>query len=297
MTSFLLLGREGQIGWELVGRLASLGEVIATNRDELDLTDLRALRDAVQDIAPQVIINAAAYTDVDGAEHEPDLAHRINAEAPGALAAAAKRVGALLVQFSSDYVFAGDGDRPYREGDPVRPINAYGRSKLEGERAVQDCGERFLIMRTSWVYSLRRPCFLTKVLRWARENTVLRIADDQWASPTWCRTVARATAQLLEDDPESLGRRSGIYHLVCHGSVSRFQFAEAILELDPNAHEQRTEALLPAKRADFKALAERPRYSALDPSRLEQTFGVRLPDWKDALRQAMASAGDKNANS
>ena len=288
MSRILLLGRDGQVGWELNRLLAPLGELTAPGRTQLDLTDLAALTGLVRGIQPDWIVNAAAYTDIDQAEAEPDLARQINARAPGALAAEANRLGACLLHFSTDYVFDGSQDKPYVEADAPNPLNAYGRTKLEGERAISQAGGRYFILRTSWVYSLRRQSFVTKVLAWADHQETLRIVDDQWGSPTWCRTLAEASVHLLRSGDEQGGdwrrAQAGLYHVACRGVASRFEWARAVLDL---AGPKSRPEVSPAASAEFPAAAIRPRYSALDSSRFESTFDFRLPDWRQALEAAL----------
>lgn len=297
MSRSLLLGRDGQVGWELARTLGPLGEVSALGRGDLDLTELDAIRQVVREAQPQIVVNAAAYTDVDGAEDEPELARRVNAEAPGVLAQEAERLGALLVHFSTDYVFDGEKGTPYTEEDEPNPINEYGRGKLAGERAVQQAGGAHFILRSSWVYSTRRECFVTKVLRWARSQDVLRIVDDRFGSPTWCRSLALATAEMLaiadERGPAWAREHSGLYHVVCGGSPSRFELAQAVLELDPHPSEQRTVRIEPASSDEFPTPARRPPSSALDPSRFESAFGLSLPPWREALGLALEESGPR----
>lgn len=289
MNRVLLLGASGQVGWELARLLRPECELHAPSRYELDQADLRGLRQAVRDLKPQAIVNAAAYTDVDRAETEVGLARRVNAEAPRALAEEAARLGSLLVHYSTDYVFDGEKGAPYTEADPPNPLNAYGRSKLEGEQGIQAAGGPHLILRTSWMYSLRRPCILTKVLAWAREKDTLRMAADQWGSPTWCRPLAEATARLMRAGGFA-AERSGVYHLACRGAASRYELAKAALELDPHPEERRAREVIPAPSEDFPAPARRPRCSALDSSHFEDRFGFGLPAWQEALAQAMQGA-------
>jgi dTDP-4-dehydrorhamnose reductase len=295
----LLLGGSGQIGWELHRSLAPLGDVLAPPRSDLDLLDGTALRGAVRAIRPEVIINAAAYTDVERAESDPDTARRLNREAPGALAAEAARLGAALIHFSTDYVFDGTKEQPYQEKDPPLPLNVYGRTKLEGEQAIRQVGGAHLILRTSWIYSLRRPCFVTRVLADSRTKAEMRFTVDQVGSPTWCRPVAEATAELLfgaaNGGLEGLRRRTGLYHLACHGLVDRYGWAEAILRLDPRKTEQVVVKVREASSAEFPSPAARPSFSALDSSRFEEVFGIRLPEWQVALRQAFLADDDPSS--
>ena len=191
----LLLGNTGQVGWELNRTLLTLGELTALDYPQVNMADPDSIRSLVQEIKPKIIVNATAYTDVDKAESEPELAMAINGTGPGILAEEAKKIGAALIHYSTDYVFNGTKGSPYTEEDQPNPINVYGETKLAGEKTIQEVGGTYLIFRTSWVYSLRRPCFVTKVLEWAKTQEVLHIVDDQISSPTWARTLAEATAQ------------------------------------------------------------------------------------------------------
>ncbi len=290
----LLIGKNGQVGWELERALATIGELATLDYPEIDLADAGSIRKWVHQVNPHVIVNAAAYTDVDGAEGEPELATAINGTAPGVLAEEAQVVGAVLVHYSTDYVFDGETETPYTEEDPPNPINAYGRSKLTGEQAVQQVDGAYLILRTSWVYSLRRECFLTRVLKWAREFETLKIVTDQVGSPTWCRMLAEVTAQMLamgsRDLSGWLDDRKGIYHLAGKGHPNRLEWALAILDFDPHQSEQVCTKLLPAISTDFPTPAKRPHNSALNCAHFEKTFGLNIPFWKDSLQLAMGEA-------
>jgi dTDP-4-dehydrorhamnose reductase len=287
----LLIGKYGQLGWQLRRTLPTLGEVDAYDYPEIDLARPADIRDLVQTAQPDVIVNAAAYTAVDRAEEEREVAWAINGHAPGELSKAAQRVGAGLIHFSTDYVFDGTKGEPYVETDSAEPCNAYGESKLAGERAIQASGGAFLIFRTSWVYSLRRSSFVTKVLSWARQHETLNIVDDQISNPTWCRMLAEITAHLLAQsrgDPIGwISDRPGLYHLAGSGYASRLEWAKAILSHDPEPEAQVVKQILPAKTADFPTPAPRPLFSALDCSRFEATFGLQLPPWAAALQMAM----------
>jgi dTDP-4-dehydrorhamnose reductase len=245
----------------------------------------------VQDSRPQAIVNAAAYTAVDQAESEPELAWAVNAAAPQALAEEARRSGAMLIHFSTEYVFDGTLGRAYREDDPPNPLNVYGKSKLAGDMAVQEAGGACLILRPSWVFSNRQGGFVNKVLGWARQQRALRVVSDQVGNPTWCRMLAETVAQLLgmggKDPAGWLGERRGLYHLAGSGSASRFEWAQAILDCDPHKEEQVTEEILPARTEEFPAPAQRPLHAPLDCDRFTETFGLRLPDWKEALWLAL----------
>jgi dTDP-4-dehydrorhamnose reductase len=273
----LLTGRNGQVGWELERKLAPLGEVIATDRATLDLADPDAIRRVVREAKPQIIVNAAAYTAVDKAESEPELAMRINGFAPGVLAEEAKRLGALLVHYSTDYVFDGEKTTPYVEDDVPNPINVYGRTKLEGERAIQAAGGRHLILRTSWVYGARGRNFLLTVLRLARKGQELRVVGDQIGAPTWCRAVAEASAVVI---PTVLREPAvdALFHATNSGQTSWFGFAGEALRLMDLRTPVRA---IPA--SEYPTTTVRPVNSVLDSGKLRQIFGIALPDWQTSL--------------
>ncbi len=288
MTQILLLGKRGQLGWELNGALQPLGEIHAFDSSELNLSNLDQLRETIRRVRPRFIVNAAAYTDVDRAETETRLATTVNAEAPRVIAEEARALKAVLIHYSTDYVFDGEKKSAYTESDATRPLNAYGQSKLEGEEAVRQIGGAFIILRTSWVYSLRGNGFVPKVLNWAQKQKTLRIVADQIGSPTWARALAKVSASLLRRGDGYLRERAGLYHLGGLGVVSRFDFAREILRLDPNAEEQIAETIEPAQTADFPTPAQRPLYSALDCSHFEAAFNLQLLHWEISLRQALA---------
>ena len=287
----LLFGKTGQLGWELERTLAPLGSVHALGQNELDLQDLAALKQVILTTKPNVIVNASAYTAVDRAEQERELAMRINAEAPGVMAQAAKELRSVFIHYSTDYVFDGSQSRPYSETDKVNPLNVYGQSKLSGEQAAAEARGAHVILRTSWVYSLRGEGFVTKVLKWARSQETLKIVSDQVGSPTWARALAETTTLMLARSAPNLfdyfSERAGVYHLGGLGSVSRLDFAQEILRLDPQKEEQICKRLEPALTADFPTPALRPLRTTLDCSRFSATFGVSLPTWQEALWLAM----------
>jgi dTDP-4-dehydrorhamnose reductase len=289
----LLLGNTGQLGWELERALATLGELYALDYPDLNLVDKDGTVSLIRDYQPQVIVNATAYTAVDKAEHERELADAINARGPGILAEEARSLGAALIHFSTDYVFDGAKGEPYIETDEPCPLGVYAESKLAGERAVQATGGEYLIFRTSWVYSLRRDSFVTKVLQWSRKQRSLKLVTDQISNPTWCRMLAEASAQILAmaaGDPAGwFGEHKGLYHLAGWGYASRLEWGKEILSLDRNKTEQVVEEVLPARTAEFPTPAARPLFSALNCDRFLTTFGLRLPDWQEALRLAMDS--------
>lgn len=283
----LLLGNTGQVGWELNRTLLTLGELVALDYPQVDMADPKSIQNIVWDIKPQIIVNATAYTDVDKAEEQPELAEAINGVGPGILAEEACKLGAALIHYSTDYVFDGTKGTPYTEEDVPNPINQYGLSKLHGEQAVQALGGAYLIFRTSWVYSLRRPCFVTKVLEWAKTQEVLRIVDDQVSSPTWARMLAEATAQVIaqgrDDSFNYLAKKSGLYHLAGGGFCSRYEWAKATLELDPKKEKQVVKKVLPARTSDFPTAANRPMNTSLNTTKFSRAFTTELPTFQNIL--------------
>jgi len=291
-TRILLTGANGQVGWELHRTLATLGQVVAMDSRAMDLADPDAIRRALAEVRPRLIVNPAAYTAVDQAEREPDLARKVNAEAPGILAEAAAKSGALLVHYSTDYVFGGGGISPWKENDPTAPVNVYGATKLAGEQAIIASGCHHLIFRTSWVYGARGTNFLLTMRRLVRERPELKIVDDQVGAPTWCRGLAEATAQVLAqlasplrgaDRPEPWG----VYHMTNAGETSWYGFAQAILDWEGLAAPPR---LLPIPSTDYPTPAHRPLNSRLDNGKLARVFGLRLPPWRDALKLCLDKA-------
>jgi dTDP-4-dehydrorhamnose reductase len=269
-----------------------LGQVTALDYEDLDLTDLKALQLRLDEFKPDLIVNASAYTAVDRAESEADIAMRVNGQAPGIMAEAARRSGAMLVHYSTDYVFDGSKGSPYIETDSPNPLNVYGQSKLAGEKAVQQAAGSYLILRTSWVYSTRlQSGFVQKVLAWARQNEMLRIVEDQIGCPTWARMLAEVTGFLLAKGGNQLTdyfkSRSGVYHVAGKGSASRYEWARAILANDLHKEEQRTQGIEPALSSEFPTPAVRPAYSVLDCSRFEEVFDLHIPDWQENLQLAM----------
>ncbi|MEN6481044.1 MAG: dTDP-4-dehydrorhamnose reductase [Anaerolineaceae bacterium] len=291
MQRIMLIGKNGQLGWELQRTLATLGEVKSYDYPEIDLSKPENLRNIIRNAAPQIIVNAAAYTNVDKAESETELAQRVNAIAPGVMAEEARRLNAAIIHYSTDYVFDGKKGSSYVETDAPDPLNTYGKTKLEGELAVKAAGEAYLIFRTSWVFSLRQGGFVTKVLQWARQQTTLRIVDDQIGSPTWSRMLAEATAQVIaqgRNDPvEYLREKAGLYHLAGAGTASRYEWARAILELDPHREEQVMKELLPAKTSEFPTPAVRPSQTGLRVHQFENAFGQHVPGWEECLKLIM----------
>ncbi len=288
----VLFGKNGQVGWELQRILPSLGQVIAFDQGDLDIADLKTLETRLDELKPDLIVNASAHTAVDRAESERDLAMKINGQAPGVMAEAARRSGAMLVHYSTDYVFDGSKGSPYIEEDIPGPLNVYGESKLAGERAIQQSAEVYLILRTSWVYSTRlQSGFVNKVLAWACQNEILRIVEDQISCPTWARMLAEVTGLLIAKGGNHLIEyfkpNLGIYHVAGKGNASRYEWAKAILDSDPRREEQRVKRIEPALSSEFSTLAARPTYSVLDCTHFEEIFGLYIPNWRDSLQLAM----------
>jgi len=283
----LVTAAQGQVGWELRRTLATLGEVVAVDRHAMDLSDPDSVRKCIREIQPGLIVNAAAYTAVDKAEAEPDLAMMVNGTAPGIMAEEAKRLGAAIVHYSTDYVFDGSKATPYAEDDATNPINVYGRSKLAGEEAIQAVGAPHLILRTSWVYGARGKNFLLTILRLARERDELKIVDDQFGAPTWSRTIAETTAQMLAQrrSAAALAEVSGVYHLTARGCTSWHGFTQAILAHSPLFVSGASKPLLlPISTSEYPLPAKRPMNSVIGNAKLASVFGLAQTDWEDALK-------------
>ena len=284
----LLIGKNGQVGWELRRTLAPLAEVVAVDYPEINFTDTPALRRFVAATNPSVVVNAAAYTAVDKAETETELCRQVNALAPGVLAEAAKKAGALMVHYSTDYIFDGAKTSPYAETDAPNPLGAYGRSKLEGDRAVKASGADHLIFRLCWVYGARGQNFMLTMQRLARERETLRVVDDQFGCPTWSRMIAEATALVLKQVLAGADRSAynGEYHLAASGQTNWHEFASRIIEWMPEA-ERKCRVVEKITTAEYPTPAKRPAYSVLDCGKLQKTFGLRLPNWEASLRQVL----------
>ncbi|MBN8748131.1 dTDP-4-dehydrorhamnose reductase [Xylophilus ampelinus] len=289
----LLFGKGGQVGWELQRSLAPLGDIVALDFDSAefhaDFSRPDALADTVLAVRPDVIVNAAAHTAVDKAESEPDLARALNATSPGVVAEAARQVGALMVHYSTDYVFDGSGERPWREDDATGPLSVYGRTKLEGEQLVADAGPRHLIFRTSWVYAARGGNFAKTMLRLAKERDRLTVIDDQFGAPTGAELLADVSAHAIRDtlrDPA----KAGLYHLVADGVTTWHGYASFVLQQALAAGvELRAglEALDAVPTSAFSTPARRPGNSRLDTVKLRTTFGLRLPPWQEGVARML----------
>jgi dTDP-4-dehydrorhamnose reductase len=305
----LLTGKNGQVGAELALVLPRLGDLIALDRQELDLSRPDDIRRTIQQIRPSLIVNAAAYTAVDQAEKEEAIAQTINADAPALIAEEAKKIGAGLVHYSTDYVFDGSKRSPYEENDPPSPVSVYGKTKLGGEQAIRDAGLPHLIFRTAWVYGTRGRNFLLTILRLASEREELRIVRDQIGTPTWSREIAHGTVsvlgQLLDNRAGawSLPEAGGVYHMTAAGVTTWYDFATAIL--DEASHAPRNLSWLeaatggrnliakrisPITTAEYPTPARRPAYSVLSNSRLAQRFGIQLTDWRAQLHSAITDS-------
>lgn len=284
-AKILLFGKIGQVGWELRRTLAPLGQITCVDYPEVDFTNPDSIRRWIRESSPDLIVNAAAYTAVDKAESESTLAHQINGEAPGVMAEEAKKRGALLVHYSTDYIFDGTKTTPYVEEDPPHPVSAYGRSKLAGDVAIQQVGGAHLILRLCWVYGSRGNNFMLTMMRLAREREKLRVVGDQIGCPTTSRLIAEATAHALQTVRATgdAARFTGAYHLCCTGQTSWHGFASAIIDSMPAA-EKKCHTVEAIASAEYPTPTKRPAYSVMSCAKLERTFGLRLPDWHDALR-------------
>jgi dTDP-4-dehydrorhamnose reductase len=284
----LLFGRNGQVGWELRRTLAPLAQVTAVDYPEINFTVPAVLRSLVTATNPSVVVNAAAYTAVDKAETETELCRQVNAVAPGVLAEAAKKVGALMVHYSTDYIFDGTKALPYVETDAPNPLGAYGRTKLEGDQAVKASGADHLIFRLCWVYGARGQNFMLTMQRLAREREKLRVVGDQLGCPTWSRMIAETTALALKQVLAGADRSAynGDYHLAAFGQTSWHGFASRIIELMPEA-ERKCRVVEPITTPEYPTPAKRPANSVLDCGKLQKTFGLRLPHWETSLLQVL----------
>ena len=290
----LLLGKNGQVGWELQRSLQPLGEVVALDRNSTplcgDLLQPAALAKTVRAVAPDVIVNAAAYTAVDKAESDAQAARTINAEAVGVLAREAQALGAWLVHYSTDYVFNGQGSVPWREDDATGPLSVYGQTKLEGEARVADSGAKHLIFRTSWVYAARGGNFAKTMLRLAQERDKLAVIDDQWGAPTGAELIADVTAQALHTAVHAAQDLGGVYHLVAGGETTWNRYAQFVLaqarQINPALNITAREVQAVATSA-FPTPAQRPHNSRLNTDKLQQRFGLALPDWQTGVARML----------
>ena len=290
-TVILIIGKIGQVGWELRRTLAPLGRLVCVDYPEIDLTDAGSIRKWVREKMPTVVVNAAAYTAVDKAETESDRCHQINGVAPGILAEEAKRFGALLVHYSTDYIFDGTKQTSYVEEDAPNPLGAYGRSKLAGDQAVMQVDGAHLIFRLCWVYGARGQNFMLTMMRLAREREKLRIVRDQIGCPTWSRMIAETTALALKQALAASDRAAfnGAYHLAASGQTSWHGFAEAIIGLMPEEG-KKCKIIEPITTSEYPLPAKRPAFSVLSCEKLQRTFGLKLPDWQESLKHVLDKA-------
>ena len=288
MTTILVPGKSGQVGWELQTTLAPLGTVIGVDLDQMDLANPNSIRRFIRDTKPGIIVNAAAYTAVDKAESEPDVAMQVNGVAPGIIAEEAKRLGAIFVHYSTDYVFDGELGRPYTEDDAPNPVNTYGKTKLAGERAIEAAGGAHLILRTSGVYSGRGSNFVLTILHLARERAELSVVNDQTGSPTWAQWLAQATAELLRKRDLIL-HHGGIYHLAAGGHVTRYEFAKAITDTMKNISGKAGgwAKVNPITTDQYPLPARRPRNPIMSHDKLKRIFGIEIPRWERLLRDCL----------
>ena len=295
--TILVTGVNGQVGYELARTLQGLGNVVAVDRSTMDLSNLDQVRSVVREVRPTLIVNPAAYTAVDKAEQESELAMRINGEAPGVLAEEAKKLGAALIHYSTDYVFNGTKDGAYVEDDPTDPQNVYGRSKLAGEEAIAASGANHLVLRTSWVYGTRGKNFLLTMLRLGAERPELKVVADQFGAPTWCNTIATLTAHIsaqalaAPDSAAWWSERSGVYHLCAGEATSWHGFASAIFELADLPARPNT---LPIPASDYPTPATRPSNSRMSNEKLARVFRLAAPHWRDALKLCLSDGFPKS---
>ena len=285
----LVLGAQGQLGIELQKAFQGAGDVVALGREWCDLGDPGSIRKAMAEINPGLVLNAAAYTAVDRAESEPELAMRVNGEAPGVLAEEARKLGALLVHYSTDYVFDGSKQGPWVEDDPVNPLNEYGRTKLAGERKIADVGGSYLIFRTSWVYSPHGNNFLKTMLRLGREREQLRVVNDQMGAPTAAASLARATRVVVDAGVQD--GDAGVYHMTCAGETSWCGFAQEIFRRARVSENKSWPTVTGIPDTEYPTPAKRPKNSVLSNEKLRARFGVALPQWEDALGETLREMG------
>jgi dTDP-4-dehydrorhamnose reductase len=285
MTRILVLGSRGQVGYELRRTMAPLGDVVGLDYPQIDLSDLSNAVNAVEESQADIVCNAVAHTQVDKAEDEPDVCRRLNAGLPQVLAEACKKRGALLVHYSTDYVYEGNGTHARTETEPTKPLSVYGLTKLEGDQAIANIDCEHLIFRLQWVYGARGNNFLRTMRKLFREREELKIVDDQVGSPTWSRAIAEATAQAVASQRKA--GQKGVYHMAGPGFVSWHGFATAIRDLDPVPDELVVKSLLPVPSSTYPTKAVRPLNSRLDCDKLQRDFGLRLPSWRTQLEQVL----------
>jgi dTDP-4-dehydrorhamnose reductase len=293
MPKILLLGKNGQLGWEARRVFSTLGDLVCLDYPDIDFTRPEQTKKIILEIRPTLIVNAVAYTAVDQAENDSEKAYLINATTPGVIAEEARKFHCAFIHFSTDFVFDGTKGSAYVETDSPNPLNMYGKTKLEGEKAVCAADGAAIILRTSWLYSTIRPSFVTKTLKWARTQKELRVVTDQIGNPTWARSLAEITGQLIAKADRELyswiTEKAGVYHLGGDGWTSRYEWTKEIIRDDPHPEEQITEEVLPALSEEFPTPAQRPLNSSMDCTKFKTAFGLSLPPWQAALKLAMES--------
>lgn len=283
MKKILITGKYGQVGWELQRTMALQGNVTAIDMDTLDFSDSDAIVKVIRNLRPDILINAAAYTAVDKAENEPEIAMAVNGIAPAIMAEEIKRLKGVFVHYSTDYVFNGESSHPFCEEHLPAPLNIYGKSKLAGDQAIQAIGGSYIILRTSWVYGTRGKNFLLTMLKLAKERSQLKIVNDQIGAPTWSRFIAQATANILNHPQDNWG----LYNLTASGQTSWQHFAEAIFKIASRFPDFKHPEVLGISSYEYPTPAQRPRYSMLSNEKLLKTFSLKMPAWDEALELCM----------
>ncbi len=284
----LLIGKNGQVGWQLERALAPLGEVMATDKNVIDMAKHNSIISTIQNIKPDLIVNASAYTAVDKAESDADTAMSINASALSVIATEAKKINAVVIHYSTDYVFDGAKNKPYTENDTTNPMGIYGKSKLEGEKMLAEAGVPYLIFRTSWVYDTRGKNFLLTMLRLAQEREEMRVVNDQTGSPTWAKMIAMATSQIISQGSKDIQgfiqENKGIYHMTSAGETTWYNFAKNIIENAAGQKNFKVKSIIPITTNEYPTPAKRPQYSVMDNSKLKNTFNISIPSWEKGLK-------------
>ncbi len=288
--TILLTGKNGQVGWELKRSLALLGNVVAVDIQDCDLCNTDDIRNLVRRVNPTLIVNPAAYTAVDKAESEQTLAHAVNAVAPGVLAEEAKKIGAPIIHYSTDYVFDGTKKEPYNETDEPNPTTVYGKTKRDGEKAVEASGARHVILRLAWVYGMRGNNFVLTMLRLAKEKKEIRVVEDQVGSPSWSRMIAEATALIANEFLNSQDTKNSVFHLPSGDSTSWYNFAKAIFSLGEHRFFANKPKVVPISTSEYPTPAPRPAYSVLQGDKVKDVFGISMPSWQDQLELSMLDA-------
>jgi len=288
----VVFGKNGQVGHELLNALSNIAIVHSFDMDVVDFTKEKTITATLKQIKPDIIINAVAYTAVDKAEQEQDLAHQVNARGPQVIAEFAEKYNTLFIHYSTDFVFDGQSDKPYLESDIPNPLSVYGSTKLAGEELVLNSGCKSIVLRTSWVYGLRGANFVLTMLRLAHKLEQMKVVDDQLGSPVWCGYIAQTTAKIIENllhDSPDLSHidenKLGLFHITASTYTSWYGFAQAILEKDPNKKQQICHELSPIPSSEYPTPAERPKWSVLDNSKLQSTFNLDIPSWEEQFEQ------------